>query len=402
MNYKDDFPLLRQSPIAYLDNAATEQRPQAVLEAVDRFYRTANANPLRGLYQLAVDATDAYENARERVRRFVNAASTQEIVFTRNTTESLNLVAYSYGLSHLRAGDEILVTIAEHHSNLLPWQMVARTTGATLKFLDCEPDGSFPQAAIRAAVTPRTKLAAVGHVSNVTGRTFPVDLLVPLVHANGGVVVLDAAQSAPHCPIDVQKLDVDFLAFSGHKLMAPMGIGALYGKRALLDAMPPFLSGGEMIESVTRTGATYAQLPHKFEAGTVNAGGAVGLAAALDYLEQVGPDTVHTRELALTRQAMEGMRAIPGVHILGSDDPADHCGIVSFTVDGVHPHDIAAILDRDQVCIRAGHHCAQPLLAHLGVRSSARASLAFYNTQEDVARLLDSVKDLRRKMGYGA
>lgn len=402
MNYKDDFPLLRQSPVAYLDNAATEQRPQAVLEAVDRFYRTANANPLRGLYQLAVDATDAYENARERVRRFVNAASTQEIVFTRNTTESLNLVAYSYGLSHLRAGDEILVTIAEHHSNLLPWQMVARTTGATLKFLDCEPDGSFPQAAIRAAVTPRTKLAAVGHVSNVTGRTFPVDLLVPLVHANGGVVVLDAAQSAPHCPIDVQKLDVDFLAFSGHKLMAPMGIGALYGKRTLLDAMPPFLSGGEMIESVTRTGATYAELPHKFEAGTVNAGGAVGLAAALDYLGQVGPDTVHTRELALTRQAMEGMRAIPGVHILGSDDPADHCGIVSFTVDGVHPHDIAAILDRDQVCIRAGHHCAQPLLAHLGVRSSARASLAFYNTQEDVARLLDSVKDLRRKMGYGA
>ena len=402
MNYKDDFPLLRQSPVAYLDNAATEQRPQAVLEAVDQFYRTANANPLRGLYQLAVDATDAYENARERVRRFVNAASTQEIVFTRNTTESLNLVAYSYGLSHLRAGDEILVTIAEHHSNLLPWQMVARTTGATLKFLDCEPDGSFPQAAIRAAVTPRTKLAAVGHVSNVTGRTFPVDLLVPLVHANGGVVVLDAAQSAPHCPIDVQKLDVDFLAFSGHKLMAPMGIGALYGKRTLLDAMPPFLSGGEMIESVTRTGATYAQLPHKFEAGTVNAGVAVGLAAALDYLEQVGPDTVHARELALTRQAMEGMQTIPGVHILGSDDPADHCGIVSFTVDGVHPHDIAAILDRDQVCIRAGHHCAQPLLAHLGVRSSARASLAFYNTEEDVARLLDSVKDLRRKMGYGA
>lgn len=402
MNYKDDFPLLRQSPVAYLDNAATEQRPQAVLEAVDSFYRTANANPLRGLYQLAVDATDAYENARERVRRFINAASTQEIVFTRNTTESLNLVAYSYGLSHLRAGDEILVTIAEHHSNLLPWQMVARTTGATLKFLDCEPDGSFPQAAIRAAVTLRTKLAAVGHVSNVTGRTFPVDLLVPLVHANGGVVVLDAAQSAPHCPIDVQKLDVDFLAFSGHKLMAPMGIGALYGKRALLDAMPPFLSGGEMIESVTRTGATYAQLPHKFEAGTVNAGGAVGLAAALDYLEQVGPDTVHARELALTRQTMEGMQAIPGVHILGSDDPADHCGIVSFTVDGVHPHDIAAILDQDQVCIRAGHHCAQPLLAHLGVRSSARASLAFYNTEEDVARLLDSVKDLRRKMGYGA
>lgn len=402
MNYKDDFPLLRQSPVAYLDNAATEQRPQAVLEAVDRFYRTANANPLRGLYQLAVDATDAYENARERVRRFINAASTQEIVFTRNTTESLNLVAYSYGLSHLRAGDEILVTIAEHHSNLLPWQMVARTTGATLKFLDCEPDGSFPQAAIRAAVTPRTKLAAVGHVSNVTGRTFPVELLVPLVHANGGVVVLDAAQSAPHCPIDVQRLDVDFLAFSGHKLMAPMGIGALYGKRTLLDAMPPFLSGGEMIESVTRTGAVYAELPHKFEAGTVNAGGAVGLAAALDYLEQVGPDTVHARELALTRQAMEGMQAIPGVHILGSHDPADHCGIVSFTVDGVHPHDIAAILDRDQVCIRAGHHCAQPLLAHLGVRSSARASLAFYNTQEDVARLLDSVKDLRRKMGYGA
>ncbi len=400
-SYKQDFPLLAGQDIAYLDSAATAQRPRAVLDAVRDFYETANANPLRGLYALSMEATDRYENARERVRRFLNAKSTGEIVFTRNTTESLNLVAYSYGLANLGPEDEIVVSITEHHSNILPWQMVARQTGAKLKYLECEPDGSFPDERLDAVFTDKTKLAAIGHVSNVLGRVNPVEKVIARVHKNGGVAVVDAAQSAPHMKLDVQALDADFLAFSGHKAMAPMGIGVLYGKRVLLEAMPPFLTGGEMIESVTREGATYAELPHKFEAGTVNAGGAVGLAAALDYLEQVGFDEIHAREQALTRLAFDGLTSISGVHILGSNDPAEHCGILSFTVDGVHPHDIAAILDEDKVAVRAGHHCAQPLLTHLGVRSSARASLAFYNDEDDVERLIRSLNAVRGKMGLG-
>ena len=400
-SYKQDFPLLAGQDIAYLDSAATAQRPRAVLDAVRDFYETANANPLRGLYALSMEATDRYENARERVRRFLNANSTGEIVFTRNTTESLNLVAYSYGLANLGPEDEIVVSITEHHSNILPWQMVARQTGAKLKYLECEPDGSFPDERLDAVFTDKTKLAAIGHVSNVLGRVNPVERVIARVHKNGGVAVVDAAQSAPHMKLDVQALDADFLAFSGHKAMAPMGIGVLYGKRVLLEAMPPFLTGGEMIESVTREGATYAELPHKFEAGTVNAGGAVGLAAALDYLEQVGFDEIHAREQALTRLAFDGLTSISGVHILGSNDPAEHCGILSFTVDGVHPHDIAAILDEDKVAVRAGHHCAQPLLTHLGVRSSARASLAFYNDEDDVERLIRSLNAVRGKMGLG-
>ena len=400
-SYKQDFPLLAGQDIAYLDSAATAQRPRAVLDAVRDFYETANANPLRGLYALSMEATDRYENARERVRRFLNAKSTGEIVFTRNTTESLNLVAYSYGLNNLGPEDEIVVSITEHHSNILPWQMVARQTGAKLKYLECKPDGSFPDERLDAVFTDKTKLAAIGHVSNVLGRVNPVERVIARVHKNGGVAVVDAAQSAPHMKLDVQALDADFLAFSGHKAMAPMGIGVLYGKRALLEAMPPFLTGGEMIESVTREGATYAELPHKFEAGTVNAGGAVGLAAALDYLEQVGFDEIHAREQALTRLAFDGLTSISGVHILGSNDPAEHCGILSFTVDGVHPHDIAAILDEDKVAVRAGHHCAQPLLTHLGVRSSARASLAFYNDEDDVERLIRSLNAVRGKMGLG-
>ena len=400
VNYKKDFPLLANSDVAYLDSAATAQRPTAVLDAERDFYERANANPLRGLYALGMEATDRYEAARERVRRFLNAASDAEIIFTRNTTESINLVAYSYALNHLRPGDEIVVSILEHHSNLLPWQMAARMTGAKLVYLDCEPDGSLPEQTLRSAIGPRTKIAAIGQVSNVLGCVNPVEQVIDLVHRNGGVVLVDAAQSAPHMKIDVQALGADFLAFSGHKLMAPMGIGVLYGRRELLEEMPPFLTGGEMIDSVTRESAVYAELPHKFEAGTVNAGGAAALAAALDYLESIGFDRVHAQEQALTRRAVEGMSAIPGVHILGSQDPDRHCGILSFTVDGVHPHDIASILDAAHVDVRAGHHCAQPLLQHLGVRSCARASLAFYNTPEDVDRFLAALRGVRKEMGY--
>ncbi|MCD8327048.1 MAG: SufS family cysteine desulfurase [Lachnospiraceae bacterium] len=400
-NYKEDFPLLKNTDLAYLDNAATAQRPSVVLDAVQDFYVRSNANPLRGLYDLAVDATERYEAARERTRRFIHADKSEEIIFTRNTTESINLVAYSYGLTNLKPGDEILITIAEHHSNMLPWQMVARQTGATLKYLDCDPDGSYPVERIAQAVTPNTKLAAIGHISNVLGCINPVEEIISRVHQNGGVVLVDAAQSVPHIPVDVQALDADFLAFSGHKLFGPMGIGVLYGKEKLLNDMPPFMSGGEMISNVKRDGAVYAELPHKFEAGTVNAADAVGLSAAMDYIEEIGWDVIQEREEALTRYALEGMTAVPGVHILGSDDYRQHHGILSFTLDGVHPHDIAAILADDKVAVRAGHHCAQPLLAHLGVRSSARVSLAFYNTEEDIDRLLSSLKTIRRKMGLG-
>ena len=398
--YRKDFPLLMAQDIAYLDNAATAQRPQCVLDAVNRFYCEQNANPLRGLYPLSVAATDAYENARAAVRRFLNAGSTSEIVFTRNTTEGLNLAAYSYGLSHIRAGDEVVVSILEHHSDLLPWQMVCRQTGAALKFLECEPDGSLDLNRAEAVITDKTKLVAVTHVSNVIGRVNPIRQLADIAHRHGAVIVVDGAQSTPHIPVDVQALDADFLAFSGHKVYGPMGIGVLYGKRALLEEMPPFLTGGEMIDSVTRDGAVYAELPHKFEAGTVNAGGAVALAAAIDYLESVGLENVHAQEQALTRYAYEGMKKIPGVNILGSDDPDKHCGILSFTVDGVHPHDIATILDSCHVDVRAGHHCAQPLLAYLGVRSCARASLAFYNTTADIDRFLAALGGVRKEMGY--
>lgn len=399
--YRKDFPLLMAQDIAYLDNAATAQRPQCVLDAVRRFYCEQNANPLRGLYPLSIAATDAYENAREAVRRFLNAKSAAEIVFTSNTTEGLNLVAYSYGLSHIRAGDEVVVSILEHHSDLLPWQMVCRQTGAVLKFLDCEPDGSLDLNKAEALITDKTKLVAVTHVSNVIGRVNPIRRLADMAHKHGAVLVVDGAQSTPHIPVDVQALDADFLAFSGHKVYGPMGIGVLYGKRALLEAMPPFLTGGEMIESVSREGAVFAELPHKFEAGTVNAAGAAGLHAAIDYVQSVGFDAMHRQELALTQRTLAGMADMPHIHVIGSDKPEEHNGIVTFTVEGVHPHDVSEILACDGVDVRAGHHCAQPLLQHLGLNATVRASFAFYNTENEVDRLLQSLSTIRERMGYG-
>ena len=399
--YRKDFPLLLEEKAAYLDNAATAQRPVCVMEAEKQFYEHSNANPLRGLYELSMAATDAYEDARETVRKFLHAASGREIIFTRNTTESLNLVAYSYGLNFLKPGDEILVSIMEHHSNLLPWQMVARKTGAVLKFLECEMDGSLPQERLDAGFSNKTKLVAIAQVSNVMGRENPIRKIIQMAHARGAVVVIDAAQSAPHMAIDVQELDADFLAFSGHKLMGPMGIGVLYGKEKWLEQMPPFLTGGEMISSVTREGAVFAELPHKFEAGTVNAAGAAGLAAAIQYIESIGFEKMHAIETALTRRALEGLRAIPHVHVLGSDKAEEHCGILTFIIDDVHPHDISAILDADGVDVRAGHHCAQPLMDYLGVSSTTRASLYFYNTVEEIDALVESVGSVRRRMGYG-
>ncbi len=397
-----DFPLLMHDPVKYLDNAATAQRPACVIEAVKAFYEQANANPLRGFYPLSLEATEKYEQARKTVQRFIHAPSECCIIFTRNTTESLNLVAYSYALHHLHAGDEIAVSIMEHHSNMLPWQMAAQQTGATLRYMDCLPDGTLEDSELQEKINEKTKLVAIGHVSNVLGCVNPVKKIIDMAHAVGAVAVVDAAQSAPHMPIDVQALDADFLAFSGHKLMGPMGIGVLYGREELLDAMPPFLTGGEMIESVTREGAVFAELPHKFEAGTVNAAGAVGLAEAIRYIESIGFDAMQKQEAALVRRTMDALAAVPHVHVLGSADPENHTGIVSFTIDGVHPHDVSEILAADGIAVRAGHHCAQPLIMHLGLPATTRASYMFYNTTEEADALVASVASIRRRMGYGA
>lgn len=400
-DYRNDFPLLMQNKIIYIDNAATSQRPQCVIDAEGDFYKNYNANPLRGLYSLSVEATEVYENAREAVRKFIGAEKSNEIIFTRNTTESLNLVAYSYGLSNVKKGDEIVVSIMEHHSDLLPWQMVAKTCGAELKFIDCAKDGSIDLEKVKELITSRTKIVAMTQVSNVLGREYPVKEIAKLAHEKGAVMVVDGAQSTPHMRVDVTDLDADFFAFSGHKLLAPMGIGVLYGKEELLEKMPPFLSGGEMIDSVTRTSAVYAELPHKFEAGTVNAAGAAGLKAAIDYIEKVGFDYIGEREIALTSRAIEKMKKIPHVNIIGSENADEHTGIVTFTIDNVHPHDISEILAADGIAVRAGHHCAQPLLTHLGLNSTARASFAFYNTEDEVDKFTDSVATIRERMGYG-
>lgn len=400
-DYRNDFPLLMQNKIIYIDNAATSQRPQCVIDAEGDFYKNYNANPLRGLYSLSVEATDVYENAREAVRKFIGAEKSNEIIFTRNTTESLNLVAYSYGLSNVKKGDEIVVSIMEHHSDLLPWQMVAKTCGAELKFIECAKDGSIDLEKVKELITGRTKIVAMTQVSNVLGREYPVKEIAKLAHEKGAVMVVDGAQSTPHMRVDVTDLDADFFAFSGHKLLAPMGIGVLYGKEELLEKMPPFLSGGEMIDSVTRTSAVYAELPHKFEAGTVNAAGAAGLKAAIDYIEKVGFDYIGEREIALTSRAIEKMEKIPHVNIIGSENADEHTGIVTFTIDNVHPHDISEILAADGIAVRAGHHCAQPLLTHLGLNSTARASFAFYNTEDEVDKFTDSVATIRERMGYG-
>ena len=403
LRIRGEFPLLKQHPaLAYLDNAATAQRPKAVLERMRVFYEEENANPLRGLYDLSQRATEAYENARETVRGFLNASSTEEIVFTRNASESLNLVAYSWGGAFLHEGDEILVTIMEHHSNMLPWQQAAKRSGAVLRFLDaCDEEGGITEEAFRTALTEETKLVAMTQISNVLGVQNDVKRYAAIAHEAGAVFVCDGAQSVPHIPVDVQDLDVDFLAFSGHKMCGPMGIGVLYGKKKWLEKMPPFLYGGEMIEYVTRESATYAELPHKFEAGTVNAAGAAGLAEAIRFYQSLGFEKIREREERLSAIAFERLSALPHIRLIGPKTAEGHHGIFTFTVDDVHPHDIAAILDGDGVNIRAGHHCAQPLMQYLKTPATARASIAFYNTEEEIARLAESLSHVRERMGYG-
>ena len=400
-DYRKDFPLLMNTSLAYLDNAATAQRPVQVLNAEREFYERHNANPMRGLYSISIEATNLYEEAREKVRKFLNADSTEEIIFTRNTTESLNLVAYSYGLEFLKSGDEVLVSITEHHSDLLPWQMVSRKTGASLRFIECEKDGHIDAEKAVRMVNDRTKIVAMAQVSNVIGAENPIKELSEAAHRHGAVMVVDGAQSAPHMRADVKSLGADFFAFSGHKLFGPMGIGVLYGKRELLDRMPPFLSGGEMIETVTRESATFAELPHKFEAGTVNAAGAAGLAAAIDYINGVGFDEIERLESELTAYTFAKMKSIPHLNIVGSDRAANHKGILTFTIDGVHPHDVSEILASDNIAVRAGHHCAEPLHEFLKINATTRASFAFYNTKEEADRLIESLSTIRERMGYG-
>ena len=400
-NFLNDFPILRSRmnghPLAYLDNSATTQKPESVVRSICGYYGGCNANPHRGVYELSVKATKVYEDARRKVARFINAKSTQEIIFTKNATESLNLIAYSYGLTNLRGGDEILITIAEHHSNLVPWQRVAKATGATLNYIYLSADGNLSAEDIDKKLTRRTKILAVTQTSNVLGIVNDVKALAERAHEVGAVIVVDGSQSVPHIPVDVQDLGADFLAFSGHKMLSPMGVGVLYGKKEILDAMPPFLSGGDMIEYVEEQTTTYAELPQKFEAGTQNVGGAAGLSAAIDYLQGVGFETIERIEHELTTYAIDELKRLPYVELYGCE-AANKIGIVSFNVKDVHPHDVATILDAAGVAIRAGHHCAQPLIKYLGQNATCRASFYFYNTRRDVERLIETLQTVRSVM----
>lgn len=401
--FRRDFPLLQRTmnnkPLAYLDNGATTQKPESVVTTLCGYYGGCNANPHRGAYELSVKATDIYENAREKVREFINAPKANEIVFTKNATEALNLVAYSYGLAFLKPGDEILISIAEHHSNLVPWQMVAKRTGAVLRYIYLEDDCNLSEKDIAEKINGKTRLVAVTQVSNVLGLVNDVKRIAKLAHDVGAVMVVDGSQSVPHMKVDVQDLDCDFFAFSGHKLLSPMGIGVLYGKEELLDKMPPFLMGGDMIEYVEEQDTTFAELPAKFEAGTQNVGGAAGLAAAIDYISGIGFEKIGQVERELMEYALPKLRELPYIELYGCDSRRDNkTGIITFNVKDVHPHDVASILDADGVAVRAGHHCAQPLMKYLGQNATCRASFYFYNTKEEVDRWIEALKKVRTVM----
>ncbi|MBM6762034.1 cysteine desulfurase [Megamonas hypermegale] len=401
--FRQDFPILNDinNPVVYLDNGATTQKPQAVINAVRDYYIAENANPLRGLYSLSVKATEAYEKARQSVAKFINAKESCEIIFTRNATESLNLIAYSYGMSKIQENDEIVISILEHHSNILPWQMVAKVKKATLKYMYTDVAGNISDEEIFSKITGKTKIVSITQVSNVLGVKTPLEKIIKRAHAVGAIVVVDGAQGAPHLATDVQKLDCDFYAFSGHKMLAPMGIGVLYGKKSLLEEMPPFLRGGEMIDMVTEQDATFAPLPEKFEAGTPNVSGAIGLKAAIDYLNNVGFDKIEAQEKELIDLAYTELAKIPYVTIYGPKNPALRYGVLSFNIEGVHPHDVSSLVDyHGNIALRAGHHCAQPLLKFLKTPSTNRISFYFYNTKEDVYKFIEQIKQVRKWMGY--
>lgn len=394
--FKADFPLLAAHPeLSFLDSAATAQRPTAVLDAQRTFYETMNANPLRGLYKLSVDATAAVEAARAKVASFVGSDDPAEVIFTRNASEALNLVARTLGPSVLRPGDEVCISIMEHHSNLIPWQQVCHATGARLVYL--RPDRKtlrITPEEVAAKVGPRTKIVSVTHVSNVLGVENDVRMIAEVAHANGATMVVDAAQSLPHVHVDVRELGCDVLAFSAHKLGGPMGIGGLWGRRELLESLPPFLTGGEMIDSVTETDAVWAPLPEKFEAGTQDAAGIHATGAAIDYICAHGRDALERRERSLAAYLCEQLQTLPHLTVIGPAEPTEHVGAVSFNLDGIHPHDVSSLLDTRDVAIRAGHHCAQPLLSWLDIEngSCCRASVAFYNDKDDIDRLVEGLR----------
>jgi cysteine desulfurase/selenocysteine lyase len=389
-----DFPILSRrvngKPLVYLDNAATTQKPLAVIDAIGRYYRQDNANIHRGVHELSVRATEAYEAARTRVQGFLGAARPEEIIFVRGATEGINLVAQSYGRPRLQPGDEVLITTMEHHSNIVPWQMLCEQTGARLRVVPISDAGEIDLDEYAALLGPRTRIVAVTHVSNALGTMNPVWAMIDLAHRQGAVVLVDGAQAVPHLSVDVAKLDCDFYVFSGHKIYGPTGVGVLYGRKELLDAMPPYQGGGDMIRSVTLEKTTYGDVPYKFEAGTPNISGGIGLAAALEYVQRIGLDAIAAWEYDLLAYATAALAAMPQVRILGT--AREKASVLSFVVEGVHPHDVGTILDREGIAVRAGHHCAQPVMQRFGVSATARASFGLYNARDEVDALVAAVR----------
>ena len=392
MDFKEDFPIFKNRDIAYLDSGATAQKPQIVIDAINNFYDKFNANPHRGAYTLSVEATAVYEDTRAKIAKFINAKHPEEIIFSKNASESLNLLAYSYGLDNLKNGDDVVISIMEHHSNLVPWQFVTQKTGSELKYMYINDEFELSKEEIESKITDNTKIVGITHVSNVLGTINNVKEIIKYAHKKGAVVIVDASQSIPHMKIDVQDLDADFLAFSGHKMFAPLGIGVLYGKRELLNKMNPFLMGGDMIEYVHEQKTTFAPLPNKFEAGTQNVEGVVGLGAAIDYINSIGYDKIQEHDREIVEYAREKLSKLDYLDIYMTPNAENHSAVISFNIKGVHPHDVASILDSENVCVRSGNHCAQPLMRFLDIDSTCRASFYIYNTKEDVDRLVAGIE----------
>ena len=392
MSFKKDFPIFDNRNIVYLDSGATSQKPKMVIDAIQNFYEVNNANPHRGAYSLSIDATNVYEETRKKISKFINARFTEEIIFSKNASESLNLLAYSYGLNNLKENDEVAISIMEHHSNLVPWQYVTKTTGSKLNYLYINDEFEISKEEIENKITDNTKIVAITHVSNVLGTVNNVKEIIKYAHKKGAIVIIDASQSIPHMKIDVQDLDADFLVFSGHKMMAPLGIGVLYGKRELLNKMNPFLMGGDMIEYVYEQNTTFAPLPNKFEAGTQNVEAVVGLGAAIDYIEKIGYKTLQKHEKELIEYARENLSRLGYLDLYMTPNKENHSAVISFNIKGVHPHDVASILDTYGVCVRSGNHCAQPLMRYLKIDSTCRASFYIYNEKEDVDKLVEAIE----------
>ena len=388
---KKDFPLLENENITYLDSGATTQKPIQVIKAVEEFYQKYNANPHRGAYSLSVEATEQYENTRTKIAKFINARHREEIIFSKNATESLNLIAYSYGMDNLKKDDEVVISIMEHHSDLVPWQKVTKNTGSKLNYMYINDEFELTDEEIENKITDKTKIVGITHVSNVLGTINNVKKIIKYAHKKGAIVIVDASQSIPHMKIDVQDLDADFLVFSGHKMLAPLGIGVLYGKKEILNKMSPFLMGGDMIEYVYEQDTTFAPLPNKFEAGTQNVEGVIGLGAAIDYIENLGYDKIQEIEKEVLSYAREELSKLDFLDLYISPNGNNHSSVISFNIKGIHPHDVASILDSEGVCVRSGNHCAQPLMRFLGIDSTCRASFYIYNTKEDVDKLVSAL-----------